>query len=148
MLTHRLRRWPNNNLTLVEYLVLMFRGQSWVCCMDYLHNSLRLLNAIIYSLRSRNLIPLRLDKAFSHCHLSYKCYTSWVIINPLNPHDALKHHFTSLKTYLIFPKLGVLEWKLPWNWFTNTWQFYLIFHPLQVIFIHYKSRIATATRGL
>ena len=29
--------------------------------------------------------------------------------NPLGPHDALKHHFTSLKTYLIFLQLGVLE---------------------------------------
>ena len=25
---------------------------------------------------------------------------------------------------------------------------FLIFHPLQIIFIHYKSRIATAIRGL
>ena len=32
--------------------------------------------------------------------------------NPLNPHDALKHHFTSLKTgfiFLFFLQLGVLE---------------------------------------
>ena len=27
---------------------------------------------------------------------------------------------------------------------TNTWQFSLIFHLLQIIFIHYKSRIAMA----
>ena len=69
-------------------------------------------------------------------------------INPLSPHDALKHHFTSLKTYLIFLQLGVLERNFPWNWFTNTWQFSLIFHPPEVIFIHYKSRIAAAIRGL
>ena len=31
------------------------------------------------------------------------------LFNPLSPHDALKHHFTSLKTYLIFLQLGVLE---------------------------------------
>ena len=30
-------------------------------------------------------------------------------LNPLSPHDALKHHFTALKTDLIFPQLGVLE---------------------------------------
>ena len=30
--------------------------------------------------------------------------------NPLSPHNALKHHFTSLKTFnLIFLQLGVLE---------------------------------------
>ena len=29
--------------------------------------------------------------------------------NPLSPDDALKHHFTSLKTYLIFLQPGVLE---------------------------------------
>ena len=69
-------------------------------------------------------------------------------LNPLSPHDALKHHFTSLKLYLIFRQLRVLERKFPWNWFTNTWQFSLIFNTHQVIFIHYKSRIATAIRGL
>ena len=31
------------------------------------------------------------------------------LLNPLNPHDALKHHFTSLKTGFIFLQLGVLE---------------------------------------
>ena len=33
-------------------------------------------------------------------------------LNPLSPHDALKHHFKSLKhvkTDLIFLQLGVLE---------------------------------------
>ena len=33
--------------------------------------------------------------------------------NPLNPHDALKHHFTSLKTDLIFLQPRVLERKFP-----------------------------------
>ena len=33
--------------------------------------------------------------------------------NPLSPHDALKHHFTSLKTDLIFLQLGDLERKFP-----------------------------------
>ena len=32
-----------------------------------------------------------------------------MIINPLGPHDALKHHFTSLKTGLIFLQQRVLE---------------------------------------
>ena len=41
----------------------------------------------------------------------------------LSPHDALKHHFTSLKTDLIFLQLTVLEGIFPWNSFTNTWQF-------------------------
>ena len=34
-------------------------------------------------------------------------------INPLSPHDALKHHFTSLKTQLIFLQQRVLEQKFP-----------------------------------
>ena len=42
----------------------------------------------------------------------------------------------------------VLEWKFPWNWFTRTWQFSSIFYPHQIIFIYYKSRVATAIRGL
>ena len=74
-----------------------------------------------------------------------KCH---YLINPLSPQDALMHHFTSLKTYLIFLQLRVLERKFPLNWFTNTWQFSLIFKPHQIICIHQKSRIATAIRGL
>ena len=31
------------------------------------------------------------------------------IINPLSPHDALMHHFTSLKTDVIFLQPRVLE---------------------------------------
>ena len=50
------------------------------------------------------------------------------IINPFSPHDALKHHFTSLKTDLIFLQQRVLERKFPWNWFTNAWQFSFNFH--------------------
>ena len=43
------------------------------------------------------------------------------MFNPLSPYDALKHHFTSLKTDLIFLQSRVLERKFTWNWFTNTW---------------------------
>ena len=49
-------------------------------------------------------------------------------INPLSPHDALKYHFTSLKTDLIFLQPSVLERKFPW-------QFCSIFKPHQIIFI-------------
>ena len=34
-------------------------------------------------------------------------------VNPLRPHDALKHHFTSLKIHLIFLQSRVLERKFP-----------------------------------
>ena len=40
-------------------------------------------------------------------------YTPSLPINPFSPHDALKHHFTSLKTHLIFLQQRVLEQKLP-----------------------------------
>ena len=69
-------------------------------------------------------------------------------INPLSPHEALKHLFTSPKTESIFLQQRVLERKFPSYWFTNTWLFSLIFKQHQVIFTHYKSRIATAIRGL
>ena len=39
------------------------------------------------------------------------------------------HHFTSLKIQCISLKRRVLEGKYPWNWFTNTWQFSVIFPP-------------------
>ena len=35
--------------------------------------------------------------------------TVFNMFNPLSPHDALKHNFTSLKMNLIFLQLGVLE---------------------------------------
>ena len=41
--------------------------------------------------------------------------------NPLSPHYALKHYFTSMKTHSIFLQSRVLERKFPLNWFTNTW---------------------------
>ena len=37
----------------------------------------------------------------------------FILFNPLSSHDALKHHFTSLKTDLIFPQHRVLERKFP-----------------------------------
>ena len=61
--------------------------------------------------------------------------------NPLSPHDALKHHFTSLKTDLIFLQPTLFEWKFPWNWFTNTWQFSLFLN-------HIKSSLSTTSREL
>ena len=61
--------------------------------------------------------------------------------NLLSPHDALKHHFKSLKTDLIFLQLRVLEGKFPWNYLTNTWQFFQFF-------THFKSSSSTASREL
>ena len=68
-----------------------------------------------------------------------QCLSRHLSINPLSPHDALKHHFTSLKTDLIFLQQRVLERKFPWNWFTNTWWFSSIFKKHQIIFIHYYT---------
>ena len=42
-------------------------------------------------------------------------FKQWFNINPLSPHDALKHHFTSLKTDYIFLQLRDLEGKFPLN---------------------------------
>ena len=35
------------------------------------------------------------------------------LFNPLSPHDALKHHFTSQKKGLIFLQIRALELKFP-----------------------------------
>ena len=40
-------------------------------------------------------------------------YQLSLYINPLSPHDELKHRFTSLKTDLIFLQQRVLERKFP-----------------------------------
>ena len=68
-------------------------------------------------------------------------------LDPLSPHDALKHHFTSTKIDLISWNLVVWVRKFSWKCFKNN-SIFFICHPLQVIFIHYKSRIAAAIRGL
>ena len=52
--------------------------------------------------------------AFSQYYYPFvRFYVLFYYVNPLSPHDALKHHFTSLKTVLIFPQLRVLERKFP-----------------------------------
>ena len=49
----------------------------------------------------------------------YRCVPLFVhsglpnTFNPLSPHDALKHYFTSMKTYLTFLKQRILERKFP-----------------------------------
>ena len=47
------------------------------------------------------------------------------MVNILNPHDDLEHHFVPLKNDL----------------------FFYTCRSFQVIFIHYKARIATVIRG-
>ena len=39
------------------------------------------------------------------------------LINPLSPHDALKHHLRSLKTYFILLKLRGFRRKYLWNFY-------------------------------
>ena len=51
--------------------------------------------------------------------------------NHLSPQDASEHYFMSHN--LNFLQQKVLEWKFPWSSFTNTWQFCLISHLLQII---------------
>ena len=48
-----------------------------------------------------------------HSCLILDYFLQLLTFNPLSPHDALKRHFTSLKTDLIFLELGVLERKFP-----------------------------------
>ena len=61
--------------------------------------------------------------------------------------EGLKHHFASWKNDLIFWSLVVLGRHFSWNCFKNNSIFFFCY-PLEVIFIYYKSRIATAIRGL
>ena len=43
----------------------------------------------------------------------HNAYLANMTPNPLSPHDSLKHHFTSLKTDVIFLQPRVLERNLP-----------------------------------
>ena len=80
------------------------------------------------------------------------CYNLTLPLNkthfkPFKPSRCIKASFYITVYRPNFPTTRGLWWKFPRNCFTNKWQFSLIFHALQVIFIHYKSRIATAIRG-
>ena len=149
-LVHRLRRWPNISPTLSPRLMFIRLLLFPPRVLNRWHNR-KPINAMYKDTGTSQATMLLLfstratQRELSKWPFKHReCLTR----NPSNPHDALKHHFPSLKTDLISLELTVLERKFPWNWFTNTCQFSLIFHPHQVIFIHYKSRIATEIRGL
>ena len=72
--------------------------------------------------------------------------TTNIVLNPLNPHDASTHHVASLKNDLISQTQG-FRIKIFMNCFNKNYSFFFICRPVHVIFIHYKSRIATAIRG-
>ena len=57
--------------------------------------------------------PLRRPLFKSHPGMTHLTWSLNYYINPLSRHDALKHHFTSLKTDLILQQPRVLERKFP-----------------------------------
>ena len=46
--------------------------------------------------------PVRNISAVYCVRINITFFSEAIIINPLSPHDALNHHFTSLKTDFIF----------------------------------------------
>ena len=74
-------------------------------------------------------------------------YKECLTLNPLGPHDALKHHFASLKNDLVSRNRGGSERKFSWNCFkNNSILFHLSptsshFHPLQVENCDSNSRL-------
>ena len=76
-----------------------------------------------------------------------------IVCFPFKPSRCIKESFYISENIPIMSlQLGVLERKgfrtkmiLVYQY---TWRFFLILKPHQIIFIHYKSRIATAIRGL
>ena len=71
------------------------------------------------------------------CHLLYTtCSKARIQSGPAvkwfrNGLQFPKHHFTSLRTHLIFLQPRVLERKFPWNWLNKTWQFPLILNYIE-----------------
>ena len=71
----------------------------------------------------------------------------FILFNPLSPHDALKHHFTSPKTDLIFLPPRVLERKFNETGLPIHGNFLYILptsnhlHPLQVENCDSNSRL-------
>ena len=54
-------------------------------------------------------IKTQQDKGTRVCYQIIGGLTYKLSYNPLSPHDVLKHHFTSVKTDLIFPQLRVFK---------------------------------------
>ena len=61
----------------------------------------------------------------------------------VKPSRRLKASFYIPENRPNFPTTDGFRMNIP----MNTWQFSLLFHPHKIIFIHYKSRIATANGG-
>ena len=83
-----------NGLTFELYNILIFKI-----------NAKLLENNVYRSFGSR----LHVCKKSSYSCLILDDFLQLLTFNPLSPQDALKHHFKSLKTDLIFLELGVLE---------------------------------------
>ena len=81
--------WPNNDAWIHYAINRLYRTQSLL-------------------LRTILTRPLGVDNS-----IFLSLYIRYIL---LNPHDALKHHFTSLKTDLILLKLSFLKRKFQWNW--------------------------------
>ena len=77
--------------------------------------------------------------------MMYTVVTSF--LQPFKPSRYIKASFYILKNRFNFPTTRGFRMTISMKLFQNTWQFSIIFNPLQVIFIHYKSRLATAIRG-
>ena len=58
---------------------------------------------------NRSLLDFCIALKTVETHVTTAPIESLLTLNPLSPHDALKHHFTSLKTDLIFLQLWALE---------------------------------------
>ena len=63
--------------------------------------------------------------------LSHFIIVFWktLILLTLKPSRCIKASFYIPENKLNFPITKVLEWKFPWNRFTNTWQFSVFFKP-------------------
>ena len=126
--------WQNEHI----HLLARQRVSSLYLCDAYQNNH------VVWPGRLQTFRPSK-HQAFNTCWFNVGPWSETVTqhyITLLSLHDALKHHFTSLKTGSILLQLAVLEGEFLWNWCS------LIFKLHQLIFIHYKSRIATAIRGL
>ena len=76
------------------------------------------------------------------------CRSRYVVINNFKPPRCIKASFYIPENRFNFPTTKGFEMYISIKLVCNAWQFTFIFKPHQIIFIHYKSRIATAIRDL
>ena len=128
--------WGSSNICEAEYAI---SHAHWHC--ESCYKTTRVL------CDGPSVLTLTANRANQYCRIQITWLLHMEVTNPLSPHDALNHHFASLKNGLISWNLLILEQKNSWICLKNNSIFFHLsstsshFHPLQVENCDSNSRL-------